>query len=150
MWPLGLGGGASRGNFGDLAGELGRGVAGEELGLSGLGLGAHLRRGQAGGRARWRPAAAAVGGLIPANRPPGLDNKRAWELQGVLVEVGAARVCGESGRSQGFTVGTKTAAMVAWQRCAPAREGWWPAFIAKLKAVGRSSCAPRQQATVRR
>jgi hypothetical protein len=64
------------------------------------------------------------------------------------VEVGAARVCGESGRSQGFTVGTKTAAMAAWQHCASAREGRWPAFMAKLKVKGRSSCVPWQQAAV--
>jgi hypothetical protein len=45
-------------------------------------------------------------------------------------------------------MGTKTAAMAARQRCAPAREGRWPAFIAKLKAVGRSSCTPWHQAAV--
>jgi hypothetical protein len=43
---------------------------------------------------------------------------------------------GESGRSTGFTVAPEAAAMAARWRCAPAREGWWPAFIAKLKVVG--------------
>jgi hypothetical protein len=34
IWPSGLGGGADRGNRGDLAGELGRVVAGEALGVA--------------------------------------------------------------------------------------------------------------------
>jgi hypothetical protein len=40
----------------------------------------------------------AAGGLIPASRRPGLDNKRVWELQGVLVEVEATRFGGDDGR----------------------------------------------------
>jgi hypothetical protein len=121
MWPSGLGGGAARGNSGDLAGVLGRGVAGEDLGVErarsgcSLATGTGPAAGRGGGHSgdRWRS---------DSSEPrPGLDNQRVWELQGVLVVVGAARVCGESGRSQGFTVGTKTAAKVAWQCCAPAR-----------------------------
>jgi hypothetical protein len=48
----------------------------------------------------------AVGGLILASRRPGLDNQRASELYGVLVEVGAARVCGEKRPEVEFTVST--------------------------------------------
>jgi hypothetical protein len=48
----------------------------------------------------------AIGGLILASRRPGLDNQRAWELQGILVEIGAARVCGEKRPEVEFTVST--------------------------------------------
>jgi hypothetical protein len=58
MWPSGLGGGAARGNSGDLAGELGLGVAGEELGVERARSGCSLaaRTGPAAGRSggRWR------------------------------------------------------------------------------------------------
>jgi hypothetical protein len=47
-----------------------------------------------------------------------------------------ARFGGERGQSTGLAVAPEAAAMVARWRCAPAHEGWWPAFIAKLKAVG--------------
>jgi hypothetical protein len=59
----------------------------------------------ADGRARWRPAAAAAGGLISASRRPVLDNKRAWELQGVLVEVGSTRFGGDDGWKVELRVG---------------------------------------------
>jgi hypothetical protein len=59
MWSLGLGGGATWRNFGDLAGELGRGVAGEALGVAGNRLGCLLAAetvpaGGHGGGGRWR------------------------------------------------------------------------------------------------
>jgi hypothetical protein len=42
MWSSGLGGGAVWGNLGDLAGELGRGVAGKVLGVAGVRFGCSL------------------------------------------------------------------------------------------------------------
>jgi hypothetical protein len=56
MWPSGLGGGAARGASGDLAGELGRGVAGEELGVERAPSGCSLtaETGPATGRGRGR------------------------------------------------------------------------------------------------
>jgi hypothetical protein len=58
MWPSGLGGGAARGNSGDLVGELGRGVAGEQLGVEraqsvcSLVAGTGPEAGRGGGRRR--------------------------------------------------------------------------------------------------
>jgi hypothetical protein len=58
MWPSGLGNGAARENPGDLAGELGRGLAGEALGVAGDRFGCSLaaERWPAGGHGggRWR------------------------------------------------------------------------------------------------
>jgi hypothetical protein len=43
--------------------------------------------------------------LIPASRRPGLDNKRVWELQGVLVEVGATWFGGDNCRKVELRMG---------------------------------------------
>jgi hypothetical protein len=48
--------------------------------------------------------AAAAGTLAPVTRRLGQANKRAQELQGVLVECGAARVCEEKQAEMEFTV----------------------------------------------
>jgi hypothetical protein len=64
MWPSGLGGGAARGNPGDLAGELGRGVAGEALGVA------------RGWFACWFGMEGATGGSYSGKLLFGLSNKR--------------------------------------------------------------------------
>jgi hypothetical protein len=72
MWPPGLGGGAARGNPGDLAGGLGRGVAGEALGVAGDRFGCSLWRKQC---RRAGTAAATVGGDCSCELRLGLSNK---------------------------------------------------------------------------
>jgi hypothetical protein len=70
-----------RPDSGDLAGELGRGVAGEALGVVGNRTWVLTRDGNhVGGRPRRRSAAAAAGGSSPANWRLGPDNKWLEEL----------------------------------------------------------------------
>jgi hypothetical protein len=90
---------------GDLAGGLGRGSSrggsrGHKEAICVLTRGGE----RAGGRARRRPAAAAAGSSTPANRRPGLANKRAWKLCGCKRKVGVARVGVASIRRVEFTV----------------------------------------------
>jgi hypothetical protein len=58
MWSKGLEGGAARSNSGDLSGELGRGVVGEDLGFTRAQLGRLLATGRwpegMDGGDRWR------------------------------------------------------------------------------------------------
>jgi hypothetical protein len=61
---------------------------------------------EAGGGRRWELCSGELAAW------PGQQAK--GKLWGVLGEVGASRDGGASGWSQGFTVGTKTAAMAAW------------------------------------
>jgi hypothetical protein len=76
MWSLGLGGGATWRNSGDLAGELGRGVAGEALGDAGNRLWCLLTAEEVtDGRAWRRPAAASAGGGCSGAWRLGLSNK---------------------------------------------------------------------------
>jgi hypothetical protein len=82
--------------------------------LRGTDLGAYSRQrgdrrsgvAEVGGGRRWKPCSGELAAW------PGQQVK--GKLRGVLGEVGAAHDGGANGRSQGFTVGTKTAAMAAW------------------------------------
>jgi hypothetical protein len=77
---------------------------------------------RAGGRARRRPPAVAAGSSTPANRRPGMTNKRAWKLCGCKRKVGVARVGVEKRPEVALAVSTDGAAMAAQWSC-NARDG---------------------------
>jgi hypothetical protein len=112
--PWGLGWRGSP-DSGDLAGGLGRGSSWGGSRSFGEPTWVLTHGGEATGGWVWRrPAAADAGSSAPTSWQLGPGNKQRGKLWGVLGEVGASRDGGASGWSQGFTVGTKTAAMAAW------------------------------------
>jgi hypothetical protein len=104
-----------RSDSGELAGDLGRGNGwgGSRVHEGSIWLLTRSR--ERTGRRAWRkPVAGAAGSSAPTNWQLSLANKREGELRGILGRVGAACIGSESGRSQGFTVGTKAATKAAW------------------------------------
>jgi hypothetical protein len=108
MWSLGQEGWHGRPESGELAGGLGRGSGWGGSRVHGGSIWVLTCGGErTGRRARRKPAASVTGGVTPASWQLGPGNKRKEKLRGVLGEVRAAPTGGESGRSKGFTVGTK-------------------------------------------
>jgi hypothetical protein len=69
-----------------------------------------------GGRARWKPAAAATGVVTPASLQSSLGKKRVWKIQKVLGKVVVVLVVDDEGRKTELAVwGTHGAAVAARQ-----------------------------------